>query len=71
MSEVVIEIGAPEIVISFDGCIPFDAEAWAEALPEYNSNEDAVTALGADKIYCAGSEHQVAGRGTLMRTFEE
>ncbi len=47
----------------------FDIDAWAADLPEYASNEDAVTALGVDKIYCASAEHQVAGRGTLMRTF--
>lgn len=47
----------------------FDIDAWAADLVEYDSNDEAVLAIGTNKIYCAGAAHQAAARGTLMRTF--
>ncbi len=71
MPDITLEINeAAPVVLNFGyGVTAFDVESWIADLPEYASNEDAVTALGADQIYCASAEHQAAARGTLMRTF--
>jgi hypothetical protein len=42
-------------------------KAWADALPTFNSNEEAAQAIGIGKAYWAGLSH-VAGPGALQKT---
>lgn len=43
-------------------------QLWIDSLPSYNSNEDAVAALGVNKPYKAGAAHVGAVSGSLLWT---
>lgn len=43
-------------------------QAWIDSLPEYQSNELAVAALGLNKPYKAADGHTSASAGQLMWT---